>query len=177
MIHFRVKRKPFYKVIDAYKNYKNWMFVNNDFTQIEILPPTLDVLKMMSDYGLTNVIKGFRNIVEYTEWDNLRYYFGTTSIFLMTRCLGTQFVSNALVSFMNNEPLPDSEDINREIENNRIILVSDKKEEKRIREREYYLKEYQRYSRVIHRKMYKLIKQGRVSSLNLLQKEISYVNE
>ena len=115
MIHFRVKRKSL-KVIDAYKNYKNWMFVDNDFTQIEILPPTLDVLKMMSDYGLTYVIKEFRNIVEYTEWDNLRYHFGTTSMFLMTRCLGTRFVSDALVSFMNNEPLPDSKDINREID-------------------------------------------------------------
>jgi hypothetical protein len=169
MAIFKVKRKPSYAVIDAYRNYKDWMFLDNDFTHIEILPPTLENLEMMQEFGLTYVIKGFRNIVEYSRWDHLRFKFGISSLFLATRCLGNQFMSDAIVSFFNSEPLPNSGEIAQEIENNRLLPITNPKEEKRIIEREYYLREYRKYSIIIHRELVKLIKQNRLERLSIVQ--------
>lgn len=170
MFHFKnVRRKSKYSLIDSYQSFRNWMFINSDCTQIEILSPTLNGLEMMNKYGLTYVVKGFKNILEFSKWDHLRFKLGLTSMLLASRCLGSKFMSDTIVSFFNNEPLPNSEEIKQAIDDNQLLPITNKREEKRILEREYYLREYNKYSIIVHRELFTLIKQHRLETLTLIQ--------
>ncbi len=166
--HWKVRRKSIYSVIDSYLGFKDWMFFNNEGTQIEILKPTLDALEMMQKYGLCFVVKGFRNLIEFEKFNKIRIEYGMSTMMLASRCLGSSFMSNAFVSCMNQEPMPDDDEIIAEIENNRFLSIRNEKEEKRIKEREYYRRRVEKYSFLFHRMIYNLIKQGRVERLNII---------
>lgn len=165
---YKAKRKYTYSVTGAYRHLKDWLFINNDFTHLEILPPTLDNISLMKEFGLTFVVKGFKNIYEFTKWDRIWSGFGIASTFLMSRSLGESFIKNALLSFMNGDPLPDSKEIGKELENNKFIDVKNDADERRIIEREYYFNKYQYYLHKIRREIMRLILlKHRVSNLAL----------
>ena len=164
----RVRKKYVYSVLEAYRNYKNWMFFDNDLTQIEILPPKLETLEMMKKYDLSFVVKGFKNIVEYSKWERIRLKFGMATALLLTRCFSEKFLVNTLTSFANNEPLPDSYEIKKEVENNSLLTITSDTDEKRILERDRYAREYRKYSLIFHREVVKLIKQKRLERLELI---------
>lgn len=168
MLHFIVKRKLSKCIFSKYKKLRKWVFLNNDFTQIEILDPTLENIELMEKYDLRFVIKGFKSISEYNKWDRLRTKFGIYSTLLMTRCLSEKFMSNVLMSFIEGQSLPDSNEVSKEIESNQISLIESDSDEKRILEREKYLEKYNEYSILIHREIYKLIKEGRVRKLSMV---------
>ena len=147
---------------------KEWMFLDNEFTQIEIINPTLGNIELMEKYGLKFVVKGFKSIPEYRKWDRLRIRFGICSTLLMTRFLSKKFISDAIISFIEGRTLPSQNEVSKEMESNRILKIVDDSDERRILERDKYLKKYNKYSVLIRREIYKLIRKGRVEQLSLI---------
>ena len=147
---------------------KEWMFLDNELKQIEIINPTLENMELMEKYGLKFVVKGFKSIPEYRKWDKLRMKFGIYSTLLLTRFLSRKFMSDAIMSFIEGHTLPSQDEVSREMESNRILPVVNDSDERRILERDKYLKKYNKYSVLIRREIYKLIRKGRVEQLSLI---------
>lgn len=57
MKKFYVNRKSNIYFLE-YMKLKEWMFLDNEFTQIEIINPTLENIELMEKYGLKFVVKG-----------------------------------------------------------------------------------------------------------------------
>lgn len=152
----------------AFKSYKYlnyWLFFDNDLMSFEILKPTIDNIKLMTDYNCCFVVRGFKNIREFEYIDRFRFKFGFYGMMFFTRCVSNEFIENSLTSFINNEKMPTNNDIQKELKNNSFKLVNTPFEEKRIEERNKYEKLYNLYLLKIHRLVYVLIKQGRVNTL------------
>ena len=152
-------------VLRSIKHLKDWMFVNNELTSVEILPPTLDNITMMKEYNNTFVLKGFKSLVEYERMENIRFKHGFYSMMFLSRSMSNGFIINALTSMMNEQPLPSSEEVEQDINDNMFKIV-DEKEEKRINEKIKYKKLYQKYSILLHRQIMKMIKQNRIELLS-----------
>ena len=157
-INFKLKKFRIYKVniasnIEAILHFKDWMFFNNELTGLEILSPKLDTLKMMKDYDLNFVVKGFKNPKEYLMFDKLRVKYGTYSMLYASRCVGNELIVDAINALANNDKLPSSEEIKESIEKNRLTKINNTISEKKILEKERYKRLSEKYSIIIHRKI------------------------
>jgi hypothetical protein len=158
----RIHKKHYWDIFEAIKNYHYWMFTDSDVSRVEILPPTLDNLNLMKESHLWWVVKGFKNPLEFKVLDNLRVEQGVNSMMYASRSVGNELIFRAINAMLNEEPLPSKTEIDQYVEANKFIPVMDAKSEKRIKEREHYKRLYEKYSILLHRRIFHLIKQGRV---------------
>jgi hypothetical protein len=147
-------------------HFRDWMFFNNDLSGLEILSPNLDTLKMMKEYEMDFVVKGFKNTKEFLMFNKLRIKYGTYKMLYTVRCLGNEVVVTALNALANKEQLPTSEEVSKSAEMYRLTKI-DNNSEKRILERERYKRLSEKYYIILHRKILRLIKQHRVDMLLL----------
>ena len=164
----KIHRKYYYSMYDCIKHYKDWMFFDNDLVNIEIASPTLDNIEMMKRLGLDYVVKGFRGLLEYRRYDHIRIEYGVSTMMFISRCVGNKFIASALTNFMNGESLPSKEEIDSEIDDHRLTDMNDDIAVKRMNEREMWKRKNARYSVIVHRMIYKLIKQRRVYPLEFI---------
>lgn len=163
----RVRNKSFlYDILEPIKHYKDWMFTDIHTSRIEILSPTLDSLNMMKEYNMLWVVKGFRNPLEFKIFDYLRVEQGVNSMMFASRSLGSALMYKAITSLLYNEPMPSTQEVEESAEESRLISVVDEQSEKRIKEREKYRKLYEKYSRILYKKINRLFRQGRVEYLH-----------
>lgn len=163
----RVRNKSFfYDILEPIKHYKDWMFTDIHTSRIEILSPTLDSLNMMKEYNMLWVVKGFRNPLEFKIFDYLRVEQGVNSMMFASRSLGSGIMYKAITSLLYNEPMPSTQEVEESAEESRLISVVDEQSEKRIKEREKYRKLYEKYSRILYKKINRLFRQGRVHYLH-----------
>ena len=163
----RIRKKHYYELLDNYKHYKDWMFINNDITNVEILSPDISTIKMMIQYDMKFVVKGFKSPSEYSIYNNIRFKHGFYQMMYASRCVGNNLIFQAINSLANNQPLPSQEEVCDAIEKNRLVNIKSDKEEKYIKERIKYKYLSEKYSVILHRKIYKLIKQKRIELLEL----------
>ena len=161
----RIRKKHYYELLDNYKHYKDWMFINNDITNVEILSPDISTIKMMIQYDMKFVVKGFKSPLEYSIYNNIRFKHGFYHMMYASRCVGNNLIFQAINSLANNQPLPSQEEVCDAIEKNRLVNIKSDKEEKYIKERIKYKYLSEKYSVILHRKIQKLIKQNRVTIL------------
>lgn len=164
----KIHRKYYYSMYDCIKHYKDWMFFDNDLVNIEIASPTLDNIEMMKRLGLDYVVKGFRSLLEYRRYDHIRIEYGVSTMMFISRCVGNKFIASALTDFMNGESLPSKDEIDSEIDDHRLTDMNDDIAVKRMNEREMWKRKNARYSVIVHRMIYKLIKQRRVYPLEFI---------
>lgn len=163
----RVRSKSFlYDILEPIKHCKDWMFTDIYISRIEILSPTLDNLNIMKEYNMLWVVKGFRNPLEFKIFDYLRVEQGVNSMMFASRSLGSGIMYKAITSFLYNEPMPSTQEIEKAVEDNKFLPVVDEQSEKRIKEREKYRKLYEKYSRILYKKINRLFRQGRVEYLH-----------
>ena len=163
----KIHRKHFYDILESIIHRKDCMFLNNDLTYIEILPPKLETLTMMKQYEMCFVVKGFISPLEYSIYDRLRFKHGFYSMMYASRCVGSDIMMQAFNALVNDQPMPSHEDVCDAIEDNRLVHIKSDKEEQRIKERIKYKHLSEKYSVILHRKIYRLIKQKRVELLEL----------
>ena len=163
----RVRDKSFlYDILEPIKHYKDWMFTDIHISRIEILSPTLDNLIMMKEYNMLWVVKGFRNPLEFKIFDYLRVEQGVNSMMFASRSLGSGIMLKAITAMLNNESMPSKQEVEEAAEDSRLISVVDEQSEKRIKEREKYRRLYEKYSRILYKKINCLFRQGRVEYLH-----------
>ena len=163
----RVSNKFFlYDILEPIRHYKYWMFTDIYISRVEILPPTLDNLNMMKEHNMLWVVKGFNNPLEFKIFDYLRVEHGVSSMMFASRSLGSGIMLKAITSMLNNEPMPSKQEVEEAAEDSRLIPVVDEQSEKRIKEREKYRKLYEKYSRILYKKINRLFRQGRVEYLH-----------
>ena len=164
----RVRNKSFlYDILEPIKHYKDWIFTDIHISRIEILSPTLDSLIMMKEYNMLWVVKGFRNPLEFKIFDYLRVEHGVSSMMFASRSLGSGIMLKTITSMLNNQPMPSTQEVEEAAEESRLISVVDEQSEKRIKEREKYRKLYEKYSRILYKKINRLFRQGRVEYLHI----------
>ena len=163
----KIHRKHFYDVLESIKHYKDWMFLNNDLTHIEILKPDISTLHIMKQYGMCFVVKGFMSPSEFSVYDRIRFKHGFYSMMYASRCVGSDIMMQAFNALANDQPMPSHEEVCDAIEDNRLVHIKSDKEEQRIKERIKYKHMSEKYSVILHRKIYRLIKQKRVELLEL----------
>ena len=161
----RVRKKYSTELLDSYIHWKDWMFFNKDMTQIEILPPTLQNLELMYQFGLVYTVKGFLSPVEFSFFNNFRVRYGMAAMMLSIRSIGTKLFAKAITSMLNSDPLPDDEEILEEVNNNRLTEIVSDKDEQRIIEREYYYHLRRKYLRVFIGIVCRLYRHRRVHPL------------
>ena len=148
----------------SYKHLNDWLFFDNDLMTFEILSPTIDNIKLMTDYSCCFVVKGFKSIREFEYIDRLRFKFGFYAMMYLTRSVNDKFMLKALTSFINNEQPPTKNEVQDELK--AFKLVETDRDEERIEERNKYEFLYNKYFIKTHRLVYVLIKRGRVKMLN-----------
>ena len=163
----RVRDKSFlYDILEPIKHYKDWIFTDIHISRIEILSPTLDNLNMMKEHNMLWVVKGFYNPLEFKIFDHLRVEHGVSSMMFASRSLGLGIMLKAITSMLNDEPMPSKQEVEEAAEESRLISVVDEQSEKRIKEREKYRRLYEKYSRILYKKVNCLFRQGRVEYLH-----------
>lgn len=164
---YRVRNKSFlYDILEPIKHYKDWMFTDIHISRIEILSPTLDNLIMMTEHNMLWVVKGFNNPLEFKIFDYLRVEHGVSSMMFASRSLGSGIMYKAITSLLYNEPMPSTQEVEEAAEESRRISIVDEQSEKRIKEREKYRRLYEKYSRILYKKINCLFRQGRVEYLH-----------
>ena len=113
-------------------------------------------------------VKGFKTPFEHSIYERLRFKHGFYSMMYASRRAGINILMKALNSLANDEPMPSQEEINTAIENNNLTNISNKKEEKQVKERIKYKQLSEKYSIILHRKVFQLITQNRVKPLNVI---------
>ena len=156
----KIQKKYYFFILESIIHYKDWMFLNNDLTHIEILPPKLETLTMMKQYNMCFVVKGFKTPFEHSIYERLRFKHGFYSMMYASRRAGINILMKALNSLANDEPMPSQEEINTAIENNNLTNISNEKEEKQVKERIKYKQLSEKYSIILHRKAFQLITQN-----------------
>lgn len=163
----KIHRKHFYDILESIIHYKDWMFLNNDLTHIEILPPKLETLTIMKQYEMCFVVKGFKSPYEFSIYDKIRFKHGFYSMMYASRCFGSDIMMQAFNALANDQPMPSHEEVCDAIKDNRLVDIKSNKEEQKIKERMKYKHLSEKYSVILHRKIYRLIKQKRVELLEL----------
>lgn len=165
--HIKVIKKPYFHYIPC-MNYKDlWMFFNQSLTQIDIFSPTLDNLKMMSDYGLTLVVKGFNSFSEYKYFDNLRVRYGTSAMMCAYYDNCKEVMEKAFISYCDGEPLPTKEEVEEIINKNKLKDVDDVYM-KRKAMRDFYYKKVLKYQKKVWNAVGYLLSQKRIEKLNIV---------
>lgn len=135
MKHFKFKylKKSPYDYLDALKNFKKtWMFLDNDIKQIEIIEPTIENLKMMKDFKMHFVVKGFNSLHEYLKYEKLRIDYGVATMMVVSKYIGAQTMFNAILATVNNTELPSNEEVQYNIKKNVFIDVKEEEGLKRL---------------------------------------------
>lgn len=164
----QIYKKHFYTMYEAIKHHKDWMFFDNEISNIEILEPTIDNLQLMTNYNYTFVVKGFKSLTEFTYFNKIRYKYGVATMMYATRCMGNDIIAEAISNMINNEQLPSHEEIKQSIENNRLTTITNNNSEQKVKEKLKYQKLSEKYSIIWHRRIFELIKQHRVEHFNVL---------
>lgn len=159
--------------VESLKFNRYWIFFNNELTNIEILIPDLETINQMRKYGLIFVIKKIKSPCEFKILDNLRFHLGFYTMMYASKCVGSQLMANAFVSFVNNSPFPSQDEIQNSIVKNNLVCINQKdnatkiieKEKEKIKQREKYKKLSGKYFLLTHRKIQKILKQNRVTIL------------
>ena len=123
---------------------------------------------MMKRLGLDYVVKGFKSLLEYRRYDHIRIEYGVSTAMFISRCVGNKFIASALSDFLNGESLPSKEEIDTEIDDHRLTDMNDDIAVRRMQERNMWKKKNERYSVIVHRMIYDLIKQCRVFPLEVV---------
>lgn len=161
-----VKAIPYWDISELNLYRKYWMFTNPSMDRVEILPPTLQNLTLMREGNLCWVIKGFKNKFEYRTWERIRVKHGFCSMMYVSRSVGSALMFKAISAMLNNQPLPSKEEVDQEIEKNRLIPIKDNISEERVKEREKYKRLYEKWTKKAQYNFSKLLKQFRVKVLS-----------
>lgn len=163
-----IHKKYYHDIYDCIKHYKDWMFFDNDMYNVEILPPSIDNLKLMSDFNLCFVVKGFTSLVEYNYANKLRVKHGITMCTYMTTLVGANFIASSLENYFNQNIFPSDSEIKKEVDNNFFIEIKDEHSIKKHNTRKYLLKKYKFLTVKLHKYISQLIKEKRVEKLNVI---------
>lgn len=99
--HYTCTRKSIQSVCDSIKNYKSWLFTNDDCSQFEILTPTLDNLMLMRKYNLTKAVKGFPSPSSYSKLRKLCMKYDIYSASFLCMCIGPENMADVISDLMN----------------------------------------------------------------------------
>lgn len=99
--HYTCTRKSIQSVCNSIKNYKSWLFTNDDCSQFEILTPTLDNLMLMREFNLTKAVKGFSSPSSYARLRKLCMKYDIYSASFVCMCIGAEDMSYAISDLMN----------------------------------------------------------------------------
>ena len=99
--HYTCTRKSIQSVCDSIKNYKNWLFTNDDCSQYEILNPTLDNITLMREYNLTKAVKGFSSPSSYSKLRRLCMKYDIYSASFLCMCIGSENMASVISDLMN----------------------------------------------------------------------------
>ena len=169
----KIHKASIFERLESLKFNHYWMFFNNELTNIEILVPDLDTINQMKKCGLIFVIKKIKSPYEFKILDNLRFHLGFYTMMYASKCVGSQLMVNAFVSFVNNSSFPSQDEIQNSIVKNNLVCINQndnatkiiEKEKEKIKQREKYKKLSEKYFLLTHRKIQKIIKQNRVTIL------------
>ena len=168
--NIKIINKNMWFIIDAVRHFKDWMFISRDMVDVEILSPTLSNLEMMKEYNMAFVVKGFNSPMEYIKYDNLRFRHGFYGAMYATKsldCMDCDLMHRAVESMACNCSFPEDKDIKRSIEDNMLNFVKDE-DVKKINERDKYKRLLSKYSDLLYRGIYRLIKKRRVSCFDVI---------
>ena len=169
----KIHKASIFERLESLKFNHYWMFFNNELTNIEILIPDLETINQMRKYGLIFVIKKIKSPCEFKILDNLRFHLGFYTMMYASKCVGSQLMANAFVSFVNNSPFPSQDEIQNSIVKNNLVCINQnenatkiiEKEKEKVKQKEKYKKLSEKYFLLTHRKIQKIIKQNRVTIL------------
>ena len=162
----RVHKQTIWKFFDNIKWKKYWMFFDNDSSHIEIMEPTLDNLTMMKEYKYILVVKGFKSMMEYKDWDRIRFKQGFYSMMYASRCLDPNFMADTITKMLNKEPMPNAEETKNAFEGNRFVIVENAAIEKRILERDKYRRLFNKYTFIMKTGLKILNMNGRIEIMS-----------
>lgn len=168
---FHVKKKNMYNVVNTLRNVKNWVFINEDMFHMEIDSPTLEHLIFYKEIGMFYVIKGFNNPIECRRIYRLnkRMMFNTLSC--ITSLTSPEFMMQSLINFFQGEELPSDDEIHNEIEENRLVPITDDSSIKLLKKREKTQGNFISYRNILHRLLMKMKLFGRLHKLEVMLKD------
>ena len=151
----------------AWKNF--WLFFDAHLDQVEILTPTLDVIEDVKRDGLVYAVKGFASYREFKAIDELRYHYCMASYNFITRCIGNSLFLKAFEAMMNNEAYPSDEDVQNEIEKNRLQVIETDEDAKKIDERNLWYDRMTTYGEYLMRIVINMFEMARVYSIETME--------
>ena len=184
-MHFRLRKKKVwdtlgclslrFKIQERHVWKHFWMFFDAHLDQVEILTPTLDVIEDVKRDGLVYAVKGFASYREFKAIDELRYHYCMASYNFTTRCIGNSLFLKAFEAMMNNEAYPSDEDVQNEIEKNRLQVIETDEDAKKIDERNLWYDRMTTYGEYLMRIVLHMFESKRVYSLETM--ELASVND
>ena len=120
-----------------------WLFVDEDISNIEILCPDLSTLELMKQNKMRFVLKGFKSVIEYLRLDNLRYKYGYYSELCTTKFFREEY----LINFPKNGEILSESEVQETLRNSIRVIKNDCK----IAEILGFKKLYDKYSILAHK--------------------------
>lgn len=169
----KIHKASIFERLESLKFNHYWMFFDNELTNIEILFPDLETINQMKKHGLVFVVKKIKSPCEFKILDKLRYHLGFYTMMYFSKCVESQLMVNAFVSFINNSHFPSQDEIQKSIIKNKLVCINQndnatkiiEKEKEKRKQIEKYKKLREKYFLLTHRKIQKFIKQNRVTIL------------
>lgn len=169
----KIHKASIFERLESLKFNHYWMFFDNELTNIEILFPDLETINQMKKHGLVFVVKKIKSPCEFKILDKLRYHLGFYTMMYFSKCVESQLMVNAFVSFINNSHFPSQDEIQKSIIKNKLVCINQndnatkiiEKEKEKTKQIEKYKKLREKYFLLTHRKIQKIIKQNRVTIL------------
>ena len=169
----KIHEASIFERLESLKFNHYWMFFDNELTNIEIIIPDLETINQMKKHGLIFVVKKIKSPCEFKILDKLRYHLDFYTMMYASKCVGSQLMVNAFISFINNSPFPSQDEIQNSIVKNKLVCISKndnatniiENEKEKLKQIEKYKKLRDKYFLLTHRKIQKIIKQNRVTIL------------
>lgn len=178
-MHFKLRKKKVWDTLGclsllfkiqerhAWKNF--WLFFDAHLDQVEILTPTLETIEDLRHDGLIYAVKGFASYREFKSIEELRYKYCMASYNFTTRCIGNGLFLKAFEAMMNNEAYPSDEDVQNEIEKNRLQVIETDEDAKKIDERNLWYDRMITYGEDLMRIVIKMFEMERVYSIETME--------
>ena len=165
---FTISKKNMYKVVTSLRNVKKWLFITKDMFYMEIDSPTLDNLMFYKNLGMFYVIKGFKNPIECNRLYQLHKKMIFNTFACITSLTSQDFIAQSLISIFQGEDLPSDNEINDEIEENRLVSITNDEDIKLLKKRETTQGKFFKYMNILNRFIMKMNLFGRLYKLELV---------
>ena len=135
-----------------------WLFVDEDSSNIEICYPNLSTLELMKRNEMRFVLKGFKSVIEYLRLDNLRYKYGYYSAMYATKFFRKGYLINAIINALNSGEIPSDSEIQEARRNNIRVIKNDFEMAEMLR----FKNMYEKYSILAQKAIMRLIDKHRM---------------